>query len=261
MTWYVQPDSIVRRIWGDEDLVILIFGAGAAEFALNRAVDWLFFTGAIPNDPIGRLFDTAAYAKDTIFAEAEVAERTLAQVRAIHEAVERKRGGVIPAWAHRDVLYMLIDYSERVYQTLYRPLLPAEQEELFDVFRRMGTSLGIPDLPQDYSSWQRDRQLHLENDLAYSPYTKALYDAYRRNLGLWRYVMLRQIQTVLVPEHVRQLLKLPKFAWIRPSTWLYATLIKLGLRSVMHRALPPAQYVAAVERLHTPSPLLAPSHQ
>jgi uncharacterized protein (DUF2236 family) len=261
MAWYVRPDSIVRRIWSDEDLVILIFGAGAAEFALNRAVDWLFFTGAIPNDPMGRLLATAIYAKDTIFAEAEVAERTLAKVRAIHEAVERKRGGVIPAWAHRDVLYMLIDYSERVYQTLYRPLLPAEQEELYAVFRRMGTSLGIIDLPQDYSRWQHERQSHLENDLAYSPYTAALYVSYRRNLGFWRYAMLRQIQAVLVPERVHRLLHLPKFTWIHPSMWAYSTLIRLGLRSLMHRALLPAQYVDAVERLHTPSPLLAPSHQ
>lgn len=261
MAWYVQPDSIVRQIWGDEDLVLLIFGAGAAEFALNRAVDWLFFTGAIPNDPIGRLLVTAAYAKDTIFAEEEVAEHTLAKVRAIHEAVERKRDGVIPAWAHRDVLYMLIDYSERVYQTLYRPLLPAEQEELFAVFRRMGASLGIPNLPLDYSSWQHDRRLHLENDLVYSPYTAALYVAYRRNLGFWRYTILRQIQAVLAPERVHQLLNLPKFTWIRPSTWVYASLIRFGLHPLMHRALLPAQYVAAVERLHTPSPLLAPSHQ
>ncbi len=60
MTDFVRRDSIVRRIWGDGDMVLFIFAGSAAEFALNRAVDWLFFTGKVPNDPIGRLFATAA---------------------------------------------------------------------------------------------------------------------------------------------------------------------------------------------------------
>ncbi len=54
MTDFVGRDSIVRRIWGDGDMVLLIFAGSAAEFALNRAVDWLFFPGKLPDDPIGR---------------------------------------------------------------------------------------------------------------------------------------------------------------------------------------------------------------
>ena len=37
---FVDRRSIVRTIWGDPDLVLLIFAGSAAEFALNRAVDW-----------------------------------------------------------------------------------------------------------------------------------------------------------------------------------------------------------------------------
>ena len=113
-------------------------------------------------------------------------------------------------------------------ETLYQPLLPAEQEELFDLFRRMGEGLGIPDLPQDYGSWRRDRQLHLENDLVFSPYTEALYAAYRRDLGFWRYLILRQIQAMVAPQRVQQLLDLPKVVWLRPSIIIYTTLIRLG---------------------------------
>ena len=50
---FVARGSVVRRIWGDAELVLLVFAGSAAEFALNRAVDWLFFTGRIPNDPVG----------------------------------------------------------------------------------------------------------------------------------------------------------------------------------------------------------------
>ena len=42
---------------GKGDTILFIFaGAGAAEFALNKAVDWLYFTGKLPTDPLGRLF-------------------------------------------------------------------------------------------------------------------------------------------------------------------------------------------------------------
>jgi uncharacterized protein (DUF2236 family) len=249
MKWFVEPGSIVRRIWGDADMVMLIFGAGAAEFALNRAVDWLFFTGAIPNDPLGRLFSTAAYTQDIIFAEQERAERTLARINAIHGSVERKRGEIIPDWAHRDVLYMLIDYSERVFHTLYRPLTPSEQDELYDAFLRTGQALKIPDLPADYASWQHDRQLHLERDLAFSPFTQKLYAAYLRDLGNWRYRLLLQTQAVLVPPHVHQLLNLPRFVWLRPVSLFYPTLMRLGLRSLLHHALIPPQYISDLRAL------------
>ncbi len=253
--WFVEPDSIVRRIWGDADIVMLIFGAGAAEFALNRAVDWLFFTGAIPNDPLGRLFSTAAYTRDIIFADEAQAQRTLARIHAIHGAVERARGATIPDWAHRDVLYMLIDYSERVFTTLYRPLTAAEQAELYDVFLRTGTGLHIPDLPPDYGAWRLDRQAHLERDLAFSDHTAALYAAYRRDLGAWRYELLRQAQAILVPPRVHGLLNLPRLPWLRPTTWVYPVLARLGLRKVIRHILIPPQYVRAVHNLDA-----APQH-
>jgi hypothetical protein len=162
---FVQPDSIARRIWGDAEVVLLVFAGASAEFALNRAVDWLFVTGALPADPIGRFFYTVAYS----------------QINAIHGGVEQKRGEPIPEWAYRDVLYMLIDYSERAFQMLHRPLTAAEQEELYNVFWRVGLAMHIPDLPEDYTSWQQDRQRHLEQDLTFSPYTEKLYAAYRRD--------------------------------------------------------------------------------
>ena len=79
---FVDRRSIVRTIWGDSDLVLLIFAGSAAEFALNRAVDWLFFTGEIPRDPIGRLFSTVRYAQEIVFVDEEKARRTLDRINA-----------------------------------------------------------------------------------------------------------------------------------------------------------------------------------
>ena len=230
-------------------MVLLVFAGAAAEFALNRAVDWLFFTGKVPNDPIGRLFSTASYAQKIVFADQDTASRTLDGIRAVHEAVERRRGRRIPDWAHRDVLYMLIDYSERAHELLARRLNAGEQRELYDVFYRVGTGLGITDLPASYTDFRADRERHLRRDLRYGDGTQALYAHYRDHLGAWRYQVLLQIQALLAPEHVRGLLRLKSAEWLRPLARAYPVLVRARLRSILHRLLMPPRYLAAVRDL------------
>ena len=246
---FVDRDSIVRRIWADGDMVLMVFAGSAAEFALNRAVDWLFFTGALPNDPIGRLFSTASYSQHIVFADAATAARTLDRIRMIHGAVERERGQKIPDWAHRDVLYMLIDYSERAHQMLAGPLSPDEQRELYDVFYRVGLGLRIPDLPRTYAGWRADRERHLRRDLVCGAGTKALYAQYRKHLGPWRYRLLLRLQGILAPAHVRTLLGLKPARTMRALARLYPIAVRVGLRPFIQWLLMPAQYLDAVRRL------------
>jgi uncharacterized protein (DUF2236 family) len=246
---FVARDSVVRRIWGDGDMVLLIFAGSAAEFALNRAVDWLFFTGKLPGDPIGRVFTTAEYAGRIVFADEATASRTLAGIRAAHAAVERRRGQTIPDWAHRDVLYMLIDYSERAHELLARPLTPDEQRDLYDVFHRVGTGLGIPGLPTSYTEWKADRERHLRRDLVVGEATTVLYRQYRKHLGAWRYRLMRALQAILVPELVRSMLKLDTAEWLRPLVRVYPLLARAGLRSTIQELLVPSQHLASVRGL------------
>jgi uncharacterized protein (DUF2236 family) len=264
---FVKQDSIVRRIWGDGDMVLLVFAGSAAEFALNRAVDWLFFTGKLPRDPIGRLFSTAGYTQHIVFADELTASSTLDRIRAVHHAVERQRGQPIPEWAHRDVLYMLIDYSERAHELLARPLSGDEQRDLYDVFYRVGTGLQIPDLPPTYAEWRVDRESHLRRDLLHSDGTAALYAQYRHHLGPWRYWLLLRAQALLAPRHVRSLLGLARAEWLRPLLYVYPLLVRAGLRSRIQWLLMPSQYLAAVRGLdhdaprsrgHTPRTLHTP---
>jgi uncharacterized protein (DUF2236 family) len=246
---FVARGSVVRRIWGDAELVLLVFAGSAAEFALNRAVDWLFFTGKIPNDPVGRLFSTVRYAQSIVFADAETAARTIAKINAAHGAVERARAATIPAWAFRDVLYMLVDYSERAHRLLYRPLDDAERGELYAVFRRVGEGMNIEALPEDYEGWRADRRAHLERDLAYSKHTALLYRQYRRHLGEWRYQILLRVQALLAPERVRRLLSLepnPLFSALAGS---YAHLDMLSLRPLVRRLLVQPRYWGEVDGL------------
>lgn len=252
MADFVDRGSIVRKIWGNADTIMLVFAGSAAEFALNRAVDWLFFTGNLPRDPIGRLFSTARFAREIIFVDQATTERTLQRISAAHQAVEQRRGTVMPDWAHRDVLYMLLDYSARSYELLHRPLTAAEQEDNFDVFRRVGLGLGIPDLPATYADWCVDRQRHLERDLVYSDHTRALYEQYRRHLGPWRYDLLLQTQALLVPQHVRRLLGIKERPPLARTLWLYPLLRRLGLRPLVQRILMPPRYLAEIRQLDQP---------
>jgi uncharacterized protein (DUF2236 family) len=253
MADFVEQGSVVRRIWGNGDMMLLVFAGSAAEFALNRAVDWLFFTGKLPSDPIGRLFATAGYAQQIVFADESAASRTLDRIRKIHQAVECQRGQHIPDWAHRDVLYMLIDYSERAHEMLARPLSAGEQHELYDVFYRVGTGLRISGLPRTYDDWRADRERHLRRDLMHSDATEALYAQYRNHLGPWRYHLLLQIQAILTPEHVQGLLRLKSAERLRPLLRFYPILVRAGLRSIIQRLLMPSRYLPAVQSLDHPA--------
>ncbi len=239
----------MRRVWGDADVVLLVFGGAAAEFALNKAVDWLFFTGAIPTDPIGRLFKTAAYAQDIVFASRARADEALARIRRAHAAVERARGARIPEWAHRDVLYLLIDYTERAYALLERPLTDVEQDELYDVFRRVGNGLGIEELPSTYAEWRVDRERHMRRDLAHSAHSRALYARYRQELGPLRFTLMLRLQALLVPPFVAELLRLPRSPGTRAAVACYRQLRALRLASLARMVLVPAEYQAQVRAM------------
>jgi hypothetical protein len=246
---FVQPDSIVRQVWGNPDLVLLVFAGSAAEFALNRAVDWLFFTGQIPNDPIGRFFSTMHFAQSIVFADQQTALSTMGQINAVHGAVERMRGQTIPEWAYRDVLYMLIDYTERSYELVHRPLSVDEQEEIFAVFRRFGEGLSISSLPMSYAEWQDDRERHLTRDLVYSEHTASLYKQYRRHLGLWRYAILLQLQALLVPEPVQRLLALRSLPIFPELVRIYSTVERLNLQFLVRKVLIPRRYWTEIQKL------------
>lgn len=248
-TYFVKPGSIVRQIWGDADVILLVFAGSAAEFALNRAVDWLFYTGKLPADPIARLFSTVRYAQDIVFLPDEKARQAVARMGAIHVGVEQARGYQIPDWAYRDVLYMLIDYSERAFETLHRPLTNPERDELFAVFREVGVGMHVPDLPVTYADWKADRTLHLDRDLVRSTYTDKLFQRYHEQLGTWRYNLLRRVQSMLVPEQVRQRLHLPRASLLKYSPGLYTLFNALGLRSVVQRILLPTAYLDQIQNL------------
>ncbi|HEY9534089.1 MAG TPA: oxygenase MpaB family protein [Mucilaginibacter sp.] len=249
MEYFTAENSIVRKIWGRPDSVLFVFAGSAAEFALNKAVDWLYFTGRLPADPLGRLFSTVGYARKIIFSPLDKANQYIDQITAIHKNVEQNRGAQIPDWAYRDVLFMLIWYSIYAYEALYRQLTIAEKEEVFVVFYRVGVRMHLKDLPQTYQQWQQAHQQHLENDTICSRFTTDLYLQYRKHLGPIRFFLLKRVQALLAPTRVKQMLKLDEPGVVMLLLNVYKVLRRLSIGNLLIESLLPLKYIAQVRQI------------
>ena len=249
MKYFVDKNSIVRQIWGKSDTVLFIFAGSAAEFALNKAVDWLYFTGRLPADPLGRLFSTVTYARRIVFAEYNEAMRTIDAITAIHKVVETNRKKSIPSWAYRDVLFMLIYYSISSFEVLERKLSADEKQEVFDVFYRLGKRMNLTDLPETYDEWLPVRNYHLENDLINSSYSKDLYKQYKKHLGAFRFRILLEGQILIVPQRVRTLLGLRNFSFLTPVLPFYKLSRIIKLDTFAKSLILPGAYKKEIKEL------------
>ncbi len=253
MKYFVDENSIVREVWGKGDTILFIFAGASAEFALNKAVDWLYFTGRLPKDPLGRLFSTVSYARKIVFAEKQSALNAIDRINSIHASVEDKRGKSIPDWAYRDVLFMLIDYSIRSFEILERKLKLSEKEEVFDVFWRVGQRMNLEGLPQNFEAFKIMRQNHLEKNLEYGKYTRDLYKQYRKHLGPLRYQLLLETQSLITPLRVRHYLNLRKFSYLYPVFPAYKISRSIKLDGLLKSLILPSEYKAEIRSLNRTS--------
>ncbi len=244
--YFVNENSIVRKIWGSSDTLLFIFGGASAEFALNKAVDWLYFTGKLPNDPLGRLFSTMEYARVIIFSDQKTAITAIHRIGKIHEDVESAQGKSIPDWAYRDVLYMLIYYSIASFELLNRKMSRVEKVEVFDVFMQVGKLMDLKSLPENYDLWLVDRDLHLHENLAESNFSQDLYRQYRKYLGMFRYTILLEGQKLLVPQKVRLLLRMTNVSFLKPELKIYKLCRKTRIGIFFKTVLLPEAYKARI---------------
>ena len=247
--YFVDKGSVVREIWGKSDTILFIFAGAAAEFALNKAVDWLYFTGKLPADPLGRLFSTVAYARQIVFSELGAANAAIDKITAIHSAVEKSRNASIPDWAYRDVLFMLIHYSIASFELLERKLNEKEKNDLFNVFYRVGTRMNLKGLPANYQDWLIMHREHLQADLQKSHYTIDLYKQYKKHLGGFRYKLLLESQKLVAPKKVKELLDLKSFSWLHFMLPFYKFSRKLRLDGFIKSLILPPDYKELIKAL------------
>jgi uncharacterized protein (DUF2236 family) len=244
-----EAPEVAKRIWGSPEAIILIFAGSSAEFAVNKAVDWLFFTNALPDQPIERFFETVRFAQAMVFGDRETRTRAIREVNRAHRGVERARGDNIPQWAHRDVLYMLIDYGERAHHLLFGPMTPEERQEFFTESIQIGRELGIRDLPQSYEDYRRQRVEHLRANTAHSEHTDLLYKSYRKHLGPLRMGALLKLQSNLVPREVRQHLGLRPSRLVSHLMHLYRRLHLSAVTRLLRPVLLPRHYSSQLATL------------
>lgn len=249
MQFFVEKTSVVRKIWGTSDTVLFIFAGASAEFALNKAVDWLYFTGRLPADPIGRLFSTVSYARRIVFSPMDQANKAIDTMRHIHSAVEKNRGYAIPDWAYRDVLFMLIYYSIASYELLEKKLSDEEKEEVYNVFYRVGDRMGLKELPLTYEAWLPVRKTHLMEDLQRSEYTADLFKRYKKHLGAIRFKVLIEAQKLLVPHRVKELLHFSDFSLLTPVVPVYRISKLMKMDWLFKNILLPADYKDQINEL------------
>lgn len=249
MQFFVEKNSVVRKIWGKSDTILFIFAGAAAEFALNKAVDWLYFTGKLPADPLGRLFSTVSYARRIVFSSTDEANKAIDTMRQIHAAVEQNRGSSIPDWAYRDVLFMLIYYSIASYELLEKKLSDKEKEEVYNVFYRVGARMGLKELPQSYIEWLPIRETHLLNDLQKSKYTADLFKQYKKHLGAMRFRVLIEGQKLVVPDRVKELLQFSDFSLLTPVVPVYKISKLMKIDWLLKNILLPSDYKDQINEL------------
>lgn len=249
MQFFVEKNSVVRKIWGRSDISLFIFAGASAEFALNKAVDWLYFTGKLPADPLGRLFSTIAYARRIVFSPLEEAHNAIDTMKQIHADVEKNRGAAIPDWAYRDVLFMLIHYSIASCELLEKKLSNEEKEEVYNVFYRVGARMGLKALPLNYIEWLPARESHLQENLQKSEFTFDLFKQYKKHLGAIRFKVLIEAQKSVAPNRVKRLLNLSNFSLLTLVVPVYKISRLIKMDWLFKTILLPSDYKHQINEL------------
>ena len=107
----------------------------------------------------------------------------------------------------------------------------------------------ITDLPEDYTDWLSARTLHLEKNLTYSKFTADLYQQYKKHLGPFRYLLLKQAQVLVAPQKVKTLLSLGNVRFLLPAVQIYKLTRLMKLERILKNVILPKNYKKQIEDL------------
>ena len=107
----------------------------------------------------------------------------------------------------------------------------------------------IRNLPANYVEWRQHRDAVLTENLRHSQHTSDLEGAFRRDLGPVRFRLLRQVQALIAPAPVRDMLGLKPARGSSLTLLLFRLLIAGGLRGLVQKALIPPHHLPAVHSL------------
>ena len=233
------PFEVSRRVWSDPTCMLLVFVGSSAEFPLNPSVEWLFYTGRLPSDPLARFLETVAWLRRLIVADEQTRNRDAKKLKQMHEVLEQKRGDTIPGSSYRDVLCMNMVYSIRGAALVTgKELEVAEKDAMVRDLSSTGLQMGIEDLPW---TWQQLCDQRAERMKLWIPnqYTPKLLDSYRRALGPLNYKLLLSGFPLLIEEELLERLGTGKQFLSKPMQWSMPLLCRTGLSQWIYRILLP----------------------
>ena len=242
-TQHLRPATVVADLWSDPDALMLIFAASSAEFAVNPINEWLFFTGKLPADPVGRFLGTIGYMRQLMLAPSQQEyEAACGRIRGVHSEVETRRGRKIPDDAYLDVLLMGMHHSVRALEVSRGRRVNAEEAaEFVASYRSMAHHMGVPGFPEDIEAYSRLRRSRLALYRT-TEYTRKLYAAYRRALGPLAYWMLCKLSPAVVEPDIVPLAGLRRGLMSK----FFEAVFPLLHRTGVHRLLMPP----SVRRMH-----------
>lgn len=207
--------EITREIWSSLENVVLAYVGSAADFSLNPEIDWLFYTMRLPEQPQMRFVETFSYNQKIFFMPKDQVPEFMTRIREIHTKLEQKRTSEenhtkhISNQAFKEVSDMLIEYGIRGYEYLNRKELSMEDKELYYQDMRAFTALmDVTGMPNNFADWSKYREESISKRLQPNEYTEKLYDAYKKDLGWWKYQILIAFQSWFVDPRIREKLKL-----------------------------------------------------
>jgi hypothetical protein len=111
--------------------------------------------------------------------------------------------------------------------------------------------MGVNGLPATYAEFVIMRQHHMEQNLRHSEYTKDLFLQYKKHLGTFRYRILLEAQTLVVPQKVREALNFRNVSFLYPALLLYALCKCLTINRMLRNLIMPAKYKKEIIALNT----------
>ncbi len=233
------PFETARRVWSDPTCMLLVFVGASGEFPLNPSVDWLFYTGRLPADPIARFLSTIDYLRRLIIADKETRNLEATKLKQLHQQLETNRGQQIPATSYRDVLCMDTMYSIRSVPLVTGvELSPDEKDQVVRDLSSVGQQMGIPDLPWTYDQLCEQRKERIPLWVT-NEFTKRLLDSYRRALGPVTYELLISAYPMMLEPELLDQLGLSKRILSSPMRWALTPACRMGLIRTLYRILLP----------------------
>jgi uncharacterized protein (DUF2236 family) len=210
--------------------------------------------GRLPSAPVERFFETVRFAQSVFFSDPAGATEAIERINRIHRRVEDARGEEIPQWAYRDMLFILIDYGEGAHEVVFGPIAEDERASHFEVALALGRAMHLSGLPTTCAEYRDQRHQQLLEDYARGPLTDELYASYRRALGPWRFRLLELVQASVLPDELRDVLRLEPYPLVEELLRCYRFVPGGGNKlRPLHGALLPGRFARQLREMeHAP---------